>query len=304
MKKNKVTNNKNSKNEKVNNTKNNIILTIASIIMFLLGSLIFFYPTISNYIANKQFQSAISNYTEKVTEINEEDLSSEYEKALEYNNALNGTEIHDPFVPGSGYVLPDNYEDVLNISGDGIMGYIEIPKISLKLPIYHGSSEETLANGVGHLEATALPIGGEGNNPILTGHRGLPRAELFTRLDEIKKSDLIYIRVLNDNLAYEVDNINVIVPDDVSTLQPISGKDMITLITCTPYGINTHRLVIQGVRVPYVEPDKKKNSNVSYTKLTESMKSRVYGIIVGIVILVVIMFIYNKRKKNKYGKKS
>ena len=293
---------KNTKN-KVNDTRSNIILVIASIIMFLLGSLIFFYPTISNYVANKQFQSAIGNYKEKVQEISKKDLSSEYEKAVEYNNALNGTDIHDPFVPGSGYVLPDNYEDVLNIDGNGIMGYIEIPKISLSLPIYHGSSEETLDNGVGHLETTALPIGGEGNNPILTGHRGLPRAELFTRLDEIKKGDLIYLHVLNDDLAYKVDNINVILPDDVSTLQAVPGKDMVTLITCTPYGINTHRLVVQGVRVPYVAPKREESYSPGYMKLTESMKSRIYGIIAGIIILVVIIFIYNKRKKNKDGKK-
>lgn len=289
---------------KVNDTRSNIILVIVSIVMFLLGSLIFFYPTISNYVANKQFQSAIGNYTEQVKKISKKDLSYEYNKAVEYNNQLNGTDIHDPFIPGSGYVLPGNYEQVLNISGDGIMGYIEIPKISLRLPIYHGSSEETLDNGVGHLETTALPIGGEGNNPILTGHRGLPRAELFTRLDEIKKGELIYIRVLNDNLAYEVDDVRVIEPDDVSTLQPVSGKDMITLITCTPYGINTHRLVVQGVRVPYVESLKEDINNSGYMKLTESKKSRIYGIIIGIVILVVFIFLYKKRKKNKDGKEN
>ena len=287
-----------------NGTKSNIKLIILSIVMFLLGSLIFFYPTISNYVANKQFQSAIGKYEQKVAEIPKKDLSRELEKAVKYNNQLNGMDIHDPFVPGGGYIIPDNYEDILNISGDGIMGYIEIPKISLKLPIYHSSSDESLERGVGHLETTALPIGGEGNNPILTGHRGLPSAELFTRLDEIKKGDLIYIRVLNDNLAYEVDDIRVIEPDDVSTLQPVSGKDMITLITCTPYGINTHRLVVQGVRVPYVESLKEESSTGGYLKLTESKKSRIYGIIIGIVILVAIIFLYKKRKKNKDGKEN
>ena len=138
----------------------------------------------------------------------------------------------------------------------------------------------------------------------MTGHRGLPRAELFTRLDEIKKGELIYIRVLNDNLAYEVDDVRVIEPDDVSTLQPVSGKDMITLITCTPYGINTHRLVVQGVRVPYVESLKEDINNSGYMKLTESKKSRIYGIIIGIVILVVFIFLYKKRKKNKDGKEN
>ena len=294
---------KNNINKKVSNTRSNIILIIVSIIMFLLGSLIFFYPTISNYIANKEFQGAIKTYNKSVKKISEEDLTEELNKAIKYNNELNGTEIHDPFEPGSGYIVPDNYKDVLNISGDGIMGYIQIPKISLKLPIYHTSSEKVLEKGIGHLETTALPIGGVGNNPILTGHRGLPQAELFTRLDEVKKGNIIYIHVLNKHLSYEVDSIKVIKPDDVGTLRAIKGRDMITLITCTPYGINTHRLVIQGKRVPYVPIKEEDNSSVGTVKLTESMKSRVYGVIVGIIILVIILFIMKKRK-NRDGKEN
>ena len=294
---------KNNINKKVSNTRSNIILIVVSIIMFLLGSLIFFYPTISNYIANKEFQGAIKTYNKSVKKISEEDLTEELNKAIKYNNELNGTEIHDPFEPGSGYIVPDNYKDVLNISGDGIMGYIQIPKISLKLPIYHTSSEKVLEKGIGHLETTALPIGGVGNNPILTGHRGLPQAELFTRLDEVKKGNIIYIHVLNKHLSYEVDSIKVIKPDDVGTLRAIKGRDMITLITCTPYGINTHRLIIQGKRVPYVPIKEENNSSVGTVKLTESMKSRVYGVIVGIIILVIILFIMKKRK-NRDGKEN
>ena len=300
--KNKKNTTNSSNNKKINNTKSNIILVIVSIIMFLLGSLIFFYPTISNYIANKEFQGAIKTYNNKVKKISEEDLSEELNKAIKYNNELNGTEIHDPFEPGSGYIVPDNYEEVLNISGDGIMGYIQIPKISLKLPIYHTSSEKVLEKGIGHLETTALPIGGEGNNPILTGHRGLPQAELFTRLDEIKKGNIIYIHVLNKHLSYEVDTIKVIKPENVGTLRAVKEKDMITLITCTPYGINTHRLIVQGKRVPYVPIKEKNDSGVGTVKLTESFKSRVYGIIAGIIILIVLLFILKKRK-NRNGKK-
>ena len=289
--------NKKNDSKKISNTKSNILLVIVSIIMFLLGSLIFFYPTISNYIANKEFQGVIKNYDNEVKKISKEDLSLEYEKAVKYNNELNGVEIHDPFEPGTGYVLPSNYKDVLNISGDGVMGYIEIPKIDLRLPIYHTSSEKALEKGIGHLETTALPIGGINNNPILTGHRGLPRAELFTRLDELKKGNIINIHILNKHLSYEVDTIKVIKPDEVKDLQPIEGKDMITLITCTPYGINTHRLVVQGKRVPYVEPKKKKKKKTSsYVKLNESMKSRIYGVIAGIIILILLLFILKKRK--------
>ncbi|MEE3342832.1 MAG: class C sortase [Bacilli bacterium] len=293
--------NKKNDSKKISNTKSNIILVIVSIIMFLLGSLIFFYPTISNYIANKEFGNVIQTYNNKIEKISEEDLSSELEKAKRYNNELNGYEIHDPFEPGTGYIIPGNYKQVLNIAGDGVMAYIEIPKIKLRLPIYHTSSEKVLEKGVGHLESTALPIGGEGNNPILTGHRGLPQAELFTRLDELKKGSIINIHVLNDHLSYEVDSIKVIKPDEVSTLGPVKGKDMITLITCTPYGINTHRLVVQGKRVPYVPPKKYTPGNET-VKLTESMMSRIYGVIAGIIILIIILFILKKRK-NRNGKK-
>ena len=296
-----MTKNNINNGKKISNVRSNIILIVVSIIMFLLGSLIFFYPTISNYIANKEFQGAIKTYNKSVKKISEEDLTEELNKAIKYNNELNGTEIHDPFEPGSGYIVPDNYEEVLNISGDGIMGYIQIPKISLKLPIYHTSSEKVLEKGIGHLETTALPIGGVGNNPILTGHRGLPQAELFTRLDEVKKGNIIYIHVLNKHLSYEVDSIKVIKPDDVGTLRAIKGRDMITLITCTPYGINTHRLIIQGKRVPYVPIKEENNSSVGTVKLTESMKSRVYGVIVGIIILIILLFIMKKRK-NRNGK--
>ena len=273
------------------NTRSNIMITIISIIMFLLGSLIFFYPTISNYIANKQYERTIDKYENIYKEIKEEDLSLEYEKALKYNKSLTGEQVYDPFVPGTGYALPDNYQEVLNISGDGVMGYIEIPKISLKIPIYHGSSEKVLSKGIGHLETSALPIGGEGYNPVLTGHRGLPKAELFTRLDEMKNGDLIYIHVLNDILAYEVDNIVTILPEDISSLGAYKDKDMITLITCTPYGVNTHRLVVQGHRVEYIPLEKEQTASTHVTKLSESFLVRIIGIPIGLIILFIILFL-------------
>ena len=281
------------------NKKNNILLTIISIVMFIIGGLIFFYPTISNYIANKHYESLINNYVETNQQIPEDDLKDEYNKALEYNNALVGDPVYDPFVPGTGYALPDNYEDVLNINGDGIMGFIEIPKIALKIPIYHGSSEKVLEKGIGHLEMSALPIGGIGNNPILTGHRGLPRAELFTRLDELKNKDKIYIHVLNDILAYEVDKIVVILPDELSKLEAYRDQDNITLITCTPYGINTHRLVVQAHRVEYIPEEKEKIKVSRVIKLSESFLIRILGTVLGIVVLIIILFLINRRRKNK-----
>ncbi len=284
--------------------KKNLLLTIISILMFLIGGLIFFYPTISNYIANKHFESLISDYETKNQEIPENDLKDEYNKAVEYNNALVGDPVYDPFVPGSGYALPDNYENVLNINGDGIMGFIEIPKIAVKIPIYHGSSEKVLEKGVGHLEMSALPIGGVGNNPILTGHRGLPRAELFTRLDELKNKDKIYIHVLNDILAYEVDKIVVILPDELSKLEAYRDQDNITLITCTPYGINTHRLVVQAHRVEYIPEEKEKIKVSRISRLSESFIIRIVGTILGIVLLLIILYFISKRKKKENNKET
>ena len=277
--------------------KNNIILTIISIVMFLFGVLIFFYPTISNYIANEQFKNVIKNYDDVSKEANEEDLSLEYEKALEYNKTLVGDAVYDPFIPGTGYALPKNYNELLNLKGDGVMGYIEIPKINVKLPIYHSSSEEVLEKGVGHLETSALPIGGAGNNPVFTGHRGLPRAELFTRLDELKNNDLIYLHILNDILAYEVDNVVVLLPSKLSELGAYKEKDIITLITCTPYGINTHRLVVQAHRVEYIPSKKEKIQSSKIVRLSESFGIRIVGTILGVVVLIIILYLLNRRKK-------
>ena len=285
----------------MNNKNNNILLTIISIIMFIIGICIFFYPTISNYIANKNYEKVINNYENKSSEVTKEDLAKEYEKAVKYNNSLVGDPVYDPFIPGTGYSIPDNYEEVLNIAGDSIMGYIEIPKISLRIPIYHGSSEKTLEKGIGHIETSALPIGGLGNNPILTGHRGLPRAELFTRLDELKVKDKIYLYVLNKNLAYEVDKISIILPNELSKLASYKDKDLITLITCTPYGVNTHRLVVQGHRIPYVKEEKDKIKKGNIFKLSESFLIRILGIVLGIGILILLLVI-NKRRKNNENK--
>ena len=282
-----------------NNKRRSIMIKILSIIMFLLGICIFLYPTVSNYLANIQYKKAINSYEIKNKEIKDDKLDEEYEKALKYNRSLVGDEVYDPFIPGSGYALPDNYHEVLNINNDSIMVYIEIPKISLKIPIYHGSTSEVLQKGIGHLETSALPIGGKGYNPILTGHRGLPSAELFTRLDELKKGDLIYISVLNDIVAYKVSEIFEIVPGDVSRLGSYKERDMITLITCTPYGINTHRLVIQGDRTEYIKEEKDSIEPTRTFKLSETTIIRIIGIILGLICLFIAIKILKKKDKNK-----
>ena len=233
--------------------KRNLLLLLAPLLLFAAGAGIFLYPAISNYLAERQQTEVIHTYQAKVNEMDQAEIDAAWQEAVVYNENLAGDPVHDPFIMGSGYVLPDNYEEVLNVDGDGVMGYIDIPKIDVYLPIYHGTSEEVLAEGAGHLEMTALPIGGENRHSVISAHRGLPSAELFTRLDEMEAGDQFYIHVLDQTLAYEVDQIEVILPEELSLLQPEEDKDLVTLLTCTPYAVNTHRLLVRGTRVPYEE---------------------------------------------------
>ena len=228
---------------------------LAPLLVFAAGAGIFLYPAVSNFLAERAQTNVIRSYQAAVDESNRQKLEEEWQKAEEYNENLAGDPVHDPFVIGSGYVLPDNYEEVLNLNGDGVMGYLEIPKIDVELPIYHGTSEEVLEKGAGHLEATALPIGGKNRHPVISAHRGLPSAELFTRLDEMEIGDWFYLSVLDETLAYEVDKITVIEPEELEFLTPEENRDLLTLLTCTPYGVNTHRLLVRGTRVPYEETE-------------------------------------------------
>lgn len=202
-------------------------------------------------------------------------------------------------------MLPDNYQDVLNVDGDGVMGYIEIPKIDVSLPIYHGTSEEALEKGAGHLDVTALPIGGEGNHSVISAHRGLPSAELFTRLDEMEKGDEFYIHVLDKTLAYEVDQIEVILPEELALLQPEDGKDLVTLLTCTPYAVNTHRLLVRGTRIPYVEEEAQEGD---WTETIKTAWARDYvkaiAVGAGILLLFILAVFLIRRRKKKNNKTS
>ena len=193
-----------------NRQKKNPVLFLAPLLLFAAGAGIFLYPAISNYLAERQQSDVIHTYQAKVDEMEQEKLDEAWEEARIYNENLAGDPVHDPFVMGSGYVLPDNYSEVLNINGDGVMGHVEIPKIDVDLPIYHGTDEDVLEKGAGHLEMTALPIGGKNRHPVISAHRGLPSAELFTRLDEMEVGDEFYIHVLDETLAYEVDQILVV----------------------------------------------------------------------------------------------
>ena len=226
------------------------LAALLAVLLFLAGAGVILYPVVSSRLAGMNQAGVIQNYEDKLSAENEEFYEAEWQKAHEYNESLTGDTVRDPFIPGSGYVLPENYLECLNI--DGVMGYIEIPKIDVRLPIYHGTGEETLQKGVGHLESTSLPAGGEFTHSVLTGHRGLPAAELFTNLDQLEVGDRFYLHILDEVLAYEVDRIITVLPEDIAgELAAVRGRDLVTLVTCTPYGVNTHRLLVRGTRVPY-----------------------------------------------------
>lgn len=281
--------------------KSEKILLIIAVIFIIVGTGIFLYPSISNYFAEKNHVEAIRNYDKMVVKIGEDSLKKEKEKAQTYNENLSGDPVHDPFVLGSGYALPENYKEVLNISGDGIMGYIQIPKISVDLPIYHGTSEEVLEKGVGHIQNTSVPIGGNSTHSVLTGHTGLPNAELFTRLDELVVGDIFYIHVLNDILTYKVYEIKVVLPDNIDELRITSGEDLVTLVTCTPYGVNSHRLLVKAKRVEYEDYtennnsgntiETSNNSNTINNVETKKTNKQYYltGIQIGTVILIIVL---------------
>ena len=286
--------------QKNRNTKNiNPLLLLAPLLLFAVGAGIFLYPAVSNLLAEKDQKSVIHTYQAKVEELDQEEIDKAWKEAEEYNENLAGDPVHDPFIMGSGYVLPDNYEEVLNLNGDGVMGYVEIPKIDVYLPIYHGTSEETLKKGAGHLEMTALPIGGKNRHPVISAHRGLPSAELFTRLDEMEVGDEFYIHVLDETLAYEVDQIEVIKPEELSLLQPEEDKDLATLLTCTPYAVNTHRLLVRGTRIPYEEGRVKDSERLLRTE-NGWLKEYLSAILAGVLLLALILtatLLYRRHRK-------
>ena len=217
------------------------IPTIIMVIIFLCGLSLFLYPTLSDLYNGYLNKKLIGEYEEVFSEIPKEHHEEAKKNALLFNeNRHNPDKLQE---------LGLTYEEVLNVANNGIMGYIEIPKINVSLVIYHGTDEKLLQKGIGHVEESSLPIGGEDSHAVLAGHTGLPSAKLLTNLDHLKVGDTFTIHVLDEDLVYCIDDISVVEPDEVSKLNVISGKDCVTLVTCTPYGVNSHRLLVRGVRM-------------------------------------------------------
>lgn len=208
-------------------------------VLFAIGALLLLLPLGFRFVEDRQQENLISTYWKELEEVDESEMEKCFESARSYNETLYETSQIDL----------ERYETELNLYGNGMMGTIEIPKISLKLPLYHGTEEDVLATGIGHLKESSLPVGGENSHSVLSGHRGLPNAQLFTRLDELKEGDIFLIQICNQKLIYRVCDVCVVEPEETDVLAIQTGRDFVSLVTCTPYGINTHRLVVKGERV-------------------------------------------------------
>lgn len=233
------------------------ISTILFALLFLIGFGIMAYPTIADQWNTYRQSRLITEYDEVVSKMEPEDFTRQWEAARNFNQTMTQNNLYsDVFGESREDPKDSEYWKVLNIAGDGVMGYLTIPKINIKLAMYHGTADDVLQTGIGHLNGTKLPIGGEGTHSILAAHRGLPSAKLFTDIDQLEKKDRFYLHVLDEDLAYEVDQILPMVDkDDRGTLEGAlqieEGEDLVTLFTCTPYGVNSHRLLVRGHRVPY-----------------------------------------------------
>ncbi len=273
-------------------------------LMFLAGLGILCYPTVSDQWNTYRQNQLITTYEEAVSVLEPEDYSREWETARRFDSGHASNNIYGDVFGEEGEELEDTaYWKVLNISGDGVMGYLSIPKIGLKLSLYHGTGEDVLQTGVGHLSGSSLPIGGEGTHSVLAAHRGLPSARLFTDIDQLYKGDMIYIHVLDETLAYGVDRILPMVDkDDMAALEEAlsieEGKDRITLFTCTPYGVNSHRLLVRAERMPYEGEEVVSTPVETMLEAVQNyyMLYLIMGLSVTLLIIAVMRFLFRPRK--------
>jgi len=271
------------------------VLNLLIILIFLVGIGVMCYPYFSNWYNQRYQESLITEYDHTAAKLSAEKKQAELEACSEYNQKLIGNAVlTDPFDPEAEKAAAGEYQARLNINGDGIMGYIEIPVIDVKLTIGHGTTTEVLDLGAGHLENTSLPVGGTATHAVLSAHTAYAKAELFNDLIELAEGDVFYLTILDDKLAYQVDQIKVVEPTDTSDLIIDSGEDYVTLVTCTPYGINSHRLLVRGYRIPYVEEAVSQPEGRDYTRY----------IIAAIIVLISLIVIAVIRRRNRKSRET
>ena len=261
--------------------------TIIAILVFITGLSLLLYPTVSNYWNSLHQSRVVANYSDTLAKMDKKEKQAAIDAAVEYNAGLvnNGNR----FTPSDSEL--SEYKSLLNADGTGMMGYVTIPKIQVKLAIYHTVDESVLQVGVGHLQGSSLPVGGSSTHCVISSHRGLPSAKLFTDLDQLKKGDVFYLHVYDKVLAYQVDNIAIVEPNDYGLLEIEEGKDLCTLFTCTPYGINTHRLLVRGHRVENVMDEKNLTADAA------KVDPLVVASVIGLIMLGIGYIVYRFRKK-------
>ena len=268
--------------------RSNIIL----ILIFLVGLSVMLYPTVSDYVNQKNQSRAVASYSEEVENLSDVDYQAYFDAADDYNRRL--AETPDAFYRPEEV---SGYTDTLDVSGTGIMGYITISKIGVELPVYHGTSDGVLQVAAGHLEGSSLPVGGAGTHAVISAHRGLPSAKLFTNLDELEVGDTFTITVLDRVLTYEVDQISIVLPTETDLLQPVEGKDYVTLMTCTPYGINTHRLLVRGKRIENAENQKHIRVTADALRIEPIIVAPALAVPMLLVLRVVMLAVPHLRKR-------
>lgn len=285
-----------------------IVSNILFGVMFLIGFAVLVYPTVSNQWNTYRQSKLITSYEEVVEEMEAEDFSEEWELARSFNDTIEYNAIYgDAFGTEDTEVEDTEYWKILNVAGDGVMGYLSIPKINIKLGIYHGTEETVLQTGIGHINGTKLPIGGDTTHCVLAAHRGLPSARLFTDIDQLKKGDMFYVHVLDETLAYQVDQIlDMVDKDDVDVLEAAlaveEGEDHISLFTCTPYGVNSHRLIVRGMRVPYNgEEDVEATVPEAMLQSVQNyyMIYLILGLAITFLVIVIMKSVMNRKSKRE-----
>ncbi len=267
------------------------------VFIFFIGLSVTLYPFISDYWNSRTQSRAIAAYSDTVSQMDEADYKVMIEEAEQYNKKLR--KLSFPFVD---YENLGTYEDILNINETGIMGYVNIPILGVELPIYHGTDEGILQIAAGHLAGSSFPVGGTSTHAVISAHRGLPSAKLFTDLDELIKGDIFTITVLNQTITYEVNQIRIVLPQEVDELQIVKGKDYCTLMTCTPYGVNSHRLLVRGIRTENVKTSSTAYVPADATQINPTLVSIILAI--PLVFILLIILLVDQRRDHKKKRKS
>lgn len=280
---------------------------IVIVLLFLGGAGLVLYPVVSSWYMGRHQGQVIADYDAEAAKLSQAQMEEELEKARRYNESLLGNVVlTDPFNAEGLEEQNTEYEDLLNIGGDGVMGSVEIPGQDIYLPIYHGTDSVSLEKGAGHLQNSSLPVGGKGTHAVISGHTALPTAELFTDLDQVEKGDVFYIHILKETLAYRVYDIETVLPEQVESLGIVQGRDLVTLVTCTPYGINSHRLLIHAERTVYDGEQGDQAAAMQKSLWQWLLSQKTFLLSAGLILIVllygIIRFIRRIRKNSRRKK--